>query len=121
MASAWFLDHFTPSFLVPTDHVVSRVFIESRIRACSFHSFWNDRKVVRTRKQPGQANGCIHPKSHVLWLGETGQQPRDQTHRGQSFPRLSKALGFLGHGNIFVNECGNNSLCSSLRVKGTFS
>ncbi|GFY11808.1 hypothetical protein TNCV_1530001 [Trichonephila clavipes] len=40
------------------------------------------------------------------------QVPRDWTHIGQSFPRPSKALDFLGHDGIFVNECGNNAFCS---------
>ncbi|GFU82763.1 hypothetical protein TNCV_265601 [Trichonephila clavipes] len=41
------------------------------------------------------------------------QVPQDWAHSGQSFPWLSKILHFLGHGSIFVSECGDNALCSS--------
>ncbi|GFS62160.1 zinc finger FYVE domain-containing protein 26 [Trichonephila clavipes] len=41
------------------------------------------------------------------------QVPQDWTHSGQSFLWLFKTLGFLGHGSIFISECGNNALCSS--------
>ncbi|GFV54015.1 hypothetical protein TNCV_3724481 [Trichonephila clavipes] len=34
-------------------------------------------------------------------------------HSGHSFPWLSTVLGLLDHDSIFVNECGNNTLCSS--------
>ncbi|GFY04033.1 hypothetical protein TNCV_1198111 [Trichonephila clavipes] len=73
-------------------------------------------RLVSSQVNPG---GGILPKSHVRWLGERGQQPQLSPgasrldHSSRSFPWLSKALGFLGHGSIFVNECGNNSLCSA--------
>ncbi|GFW06042.1 hypothetical protein TNCV_4478361 [Trichonephila clavipes] len=45
----------------------------------------------------------------LLWCG----MPRDWAHSGQSFPWFSKTHRLLGHGNIFVNVCGDDVLCSS--------
>ncbi|GFS75704.1 hypothetical protein TNCV_3424511 [Trichonephila clavipes] len=38
--------------------------------------FWHGRKEGKPCQQPGQAGGRILPKSHVRWIGESGQQPR---------------------------------------------
>ncbi|GFX32672.1 hypothetical protein TNCV_888101 [Trichonephila clavipes] len=67
-----------PSLPVPTEDVVSRVFIESSVLcgAGGSHPSWHGRRAGKPRQQPGQASGGLLPKSHVLWLGESGQRPR---------------------------------------------
>ncbi|GFV51887.1 hypothetical protein TNCV_1322401 [Trichonephila clavipes] len=83
------------------------------------------RRVGMSSQQPGQASGGILPKSHAQWFGESGKQSQLFQCLGigpsdQSFPWLTKAVEFWGHGSMFVNECGNNTLCSfeSKRTSG---
>ncbi|GFX07827.1 hypothetical protein TNCV_4160961 [Trichonephila clavipes] len=83
-------DHLTPHLPVLTDDVVSRLFISS---------------TALEQAKADNSLGSIHV-------------PRDSTYSGQSFPWLSKALDLLRHDSVFVNECGNNVLCSSERQRG---
>ncbi|GFT08355.1 low-density lipoprotein receptor-related protein 3 [Trichonephila clavipes] len=95
---AWLLDRLTPSLPVPTDEVVSRVFIESSEleQVVSIHS-------GMAAEFPGFVSSQAKPVDG----------PRHRTHSDQSFPWLSKALCLLDNDSIVINECGNNALCFS--------
>ncbi|GFX62992.1 hypothetical protein TNCV_1100851 [Trichonephila clavipes] len=87
-----------PSLPVPTDDIISRVFIESSAL---------EQVVIILSGIASESAGLL--SSHA----KRGEVPRDRAHSGQSFPWLSKALGLLGHDSIFVNGCENKTLCSS--------
>ncbi|GFT81400.1 hypothetical protein TNCV_3672801 [Trichonephila clavipes] len=91
-----------PSLIVPTDNFISRVFIESSAleQVLAIHS-----------DMVAEWTGLVKAKADNS-LGSL-QVPRYWAHSGQSFPWLSKALGFLEHSSMLVNVCGNNALCSS--------
>ncbi|GFV34933.1 hypothetical protein TNCV_1452351 [Trichonephila clavipes] len=76
--------------VLPTDNVISRVFIESSAL----------KQVV-----------TIHLGMAAERAGLVRSQWR--THSGQRFRWLSKALGFLGRGSSFANVCSYHTLCSS--------
>ncbi|GFX75147.1 hypothetical protein TNCV_3170741 [Trichonephila clavipes] len=61
------LDHLTQSLPVPTDDVVSWVFIESSAL---------EQVVAMPRQQPGQASGGILPGGHARWLGKSRKRLR---------------------------------------------
>ncbi|GFY35272.1 uncharacterized protein TNCV_5046461 [Trichonephila clavipes] len=111
---AWLLDHLTPSLPVLTDDVISQVFIESSAleQVVSIHS-------GMAAEWAGQTSGGILPKSYVLWLGESRQQPwlspgaSGLDPQWKEFPMAFQVSCLLGHDSIFVNKCGNNALCSS--------
>ncbi|GFU33556.1 hypothetical protein TNCV_1797761 [Trichonephila clavipes] len=79
---------------IPTDDVVSRVFIQC-IGADGRHQSWH-------RQQQGQTSGYILPGIHVQWLGEIGKRPRclqvpwDRTPREQDIQFFTRLLVFLG-------------------------
>ncbi|GFX88983.1 uncharacterized protein TNCV_2852831 [Trichonephila clavipes] len=102
-ARAWLLDHLTPSLPVPTDDVISRVFIESSVL---------EQKVAIHSGTAAEWAGLISSRAKPV---ESRLSPgaRDSAHSGQSFRWLSKTFRFLGHGSIFENVCGDYALCSS--------
>ncbi|GFV91844.1 hypothetical protein TNCV_2975161 [Trichonephila clavipes] len=80
--------------------------------------------LMMTRQQSGKASGSILPKSHVRWLGESGQWPRlspGSSEQGPQWPRFLMAFQdfsfwvtaiHLSMHVTFANACGYNALCS---------
>ncbi|GFW60166.1 uncharacterized protein TNCV_1842491 [Trichonephila clavipes] len=76
-ARVWLFDHLTPSLRVSTvDIVKSGIHRIQCIGASGRHPFWHGSSADRPRQYPGQASGGLLLKSHLRWLGESGQQPR---------------------------------------------
>ncbi|GFY02890.1 uncharacterized protein TNCV_3507701 [Trichonephila clavipes] len=75
-ARAWLLDHLMPSLPVPTDDVISRIFIEFSAleRVVAIHPGMNTERPYHVSIQ-AKALEIILPKSHVRWLGESGEKP----------------------------------------------
>ncbi|GFW65122.1 transposable element Tcb1 transposase [Trichonephila clavipes] len=108
-ARAWLRVHLTTSLPVTTGDVVSRVFIDSSAlsHVVALHSVmdaeWaclvsSQAKPVDVYSQNVMPGGYVKVGNSPSSL----QVPWDWAHSGQSFPWLSKALGVLGYGSIFV-------------------
>ncbi|GFU11100.1 hypothetical protein TNCV_2936331 [Trichonephila clavipes] len=71
---AWLFEHLMPSHQIPTDYIVSQEFIKSSAlkQVVAIHS---GTAAEWTGLVSSQASGCILPKSHARWLGESGNQP----------------------------------------------
>ncbi|GFV19423.1 transposable element Tc3 transposase [Trichonephila clavipes] len=138
-ARAWLLDHLTPSLPVPTDEVISWVFIESSAleQVVAIHPGMAAERAGLVISQAMPTEGCGRPvvkvsdhDRHVMCSSpvplktrRVGQRCTLILSRAETSSRWcgvvvrrgvpAQALGLLGHGSTFVNVYGYNAICSS--------
>ncbi|GFX48803.1 uncharacterized protein TNCV_3479871 [Trichonephila clavipes] len=119
-ARTWLLDHLTPSLPVPTDYVISRVFVESSAleQVVAIHSGmatkWTG--LVSSHAKPVEVYSQVY--SEVMYGAKAGnnfgslQMPwrKWSTRVSHGLPKLFIVWDY---GNIFVNVCRDDALYSS--------